>query len=73
MSREYLRREYSCAQWRIGLPLAYLLRARDLFHRHAHGIQQTLQHHPAMTQQLNLAATREQLLQWALDDEPKPR
>jgi hypothetical protein len=66
MPRAFLRRKYACARWRLGLPLAYFLRARDLLRRNAGSIRQTLQHDPALAQQLDLAAARKQLLHWTL-------
>jgi len=66
MPRAFLQREYACARWWFGLPLAYLLRARDLLRRNSGAIRKTLQHDPAMTQRLDVAATRERLLLWAL-------
>ena len=71
VSHDYLRREYPCARWRIGLPLAYLLRTRDLLRRNAKFVRQALQHDPALTQQLNQADARAQLLHWALKN-PAP-
>ena len=71
MPREFLRREYACARWQLGLPLAYLLRAQDLLQRHAGRLHRTLQHEPQVTQQLDLTAEREKLLFWALSSRSK--
>ncbi len=66
MPREFLRREYACARWRPGLPLAYLLRARDLLRRNAGSLRRTLQHDPALARQLDQTAARDRLLRWTL-------
>ena len=66
VSRDYLRREYPCARWGVGLPLAYLLRTTDLLRRNARVVCQTLQHDPDLGQQLDQADARDQLLHWAL-------
>lgn len=66
LPREFLRREYPCARWWIGLPLAYLLRGRDLLRRNAGPVRRVLQHDPAVDQQLDEAAAREELMEWAL-------
>jgi hypothetical protein len=66
MPREFLRREYACARWRPGLPLAYFLRARDLLRRNAGSVRRTLQHDPALARQLDRTAARDRLLRWTL-------
>lgn len=72
MPRPFLALRYPCARHRLGMPLAWLLRARDLYREKEPQMKAILHSSASRSQLLEDVQTREALVRWLLAKTDKP-